>query len=67
MEFIDIAGLVKNAHKGEGLGNQFLSNIRAVDMILHVLRCFDDKEVIHVEGKIDPVRGNCKLNYKIMI
>ncbi|MBU1163993.1 redox-regulated ATPase YchF [Patescibacteria group bacterium] len=54
IEFVDIAGLVKNAHKGEGLGNQFLANIREVDAIVEVLRSFSDKNVIHVDGKIDP-------------
>jgi len=53
--FVDIAGLVKGASKGEGLGNQFLANIRETDVIIHVVRCFDDDEVIHVEGKIDPI------------
>ncbi len=56
IEFVDIAGLVKGASKGEGLGNQFLSNIRGTDAIVHVVRCFDDENVIHVEGSTDPVR-----------
>lgn len=56
LEFVDIAGLVKGASKGEGLGNQFLSNIREVDAILHVLRCFEDGNVTHVEGDVDPLR-----------
>jgi hypothetical protein len=55
IEIVDIAGLVKGAHKGEGLGNQFLANIREVDAIIHVLRCFDDDNVIHVDGKVNPV------------
>ncbi len=55
MEIVDIAGLVKGASKGEGLGNQFLANIRETDAIIHVLRCFDDGNVIHVDGKVDPV------------
>lgn len=55
IEIVDIAGLVKGAHKGEGLGNQFLANIREVDAIIHVLRCFDDDNVIHVDGNINPV------------
>lgn len=55
-EFIDIAGLVKGASRGEGLGNQFLGNIRNVDAIIHVVRCFDDSDIIHVEGGIDPIR-----------
>ena len=56
VEFVDIAGLVKGASKGEGLGNKFLSNIRATDAIVHVVRCFDDPNVIHVEGSTDPLR-----------
>ena len=56
IEFVDIAGLVKGASKGEGLGNKFLSNIRMTDAIVHVVRCFDDENVIHVEGGADPVR-----------
>ena len=55
IEIVDIAGLVKGAHKGEGLGNQFLANIREVDSIIHVIRCFDDDNVIHVDGKVNPV------------
>lgn len=56
IEFVDIAGLVKGASKGEGLGNKFLSHIREVDAIIHVVRCFDDSNIIHVEGNIDPIR-----------
>ena len=56
IEFVDIAGLVKGASKGEGLGNQFLANIREVDAIVHVVRCFEDTNVIHVDGSIDPIR-----------
>ena len=56
LEFVDIAGLVKGASKGEGLGNQFLANIREVDAIVHVVRCFEDTNVIHVEGSVDPAR-----------
>jgi len=56
VEFVDIAGLVKGASRGEGLGNKFLANIREVDAILHVVRCFDDPDVVHVEGSVDPVR-----------
>jgi len=56
IEFVDIAGLVKGASKGEGLGNQFLSNIREVDAIVHVVRCFEDPNVIHVDGSVNPLR-----------
>lgn len=56
IEFVDIAGLVKGASKGEGLGNQFLSNIREVDAIVHVVRCFEDDNVVHVDGSVDPLR-----------
>src|SRR5690606_3530013 len=55
VEFVDIAGLVAGASKGEGLGNQFLANIRETDAIVHVVRCFDDENVIHVSGRIDPL------------
>ena len=58
IEFLDIAGLVKGASKGEGLGNQFLSNIRTVDAICHVVRCFADDNVVHVNGKVDPKLGH---------
>src|SRR5919205_4337736 len=56
LEFVDIAGLVKGASKGEGLGNQFLGNIREVDAVAHVLRCFEDPDVVHVDGTVDPQR-----------
>ena len=56
VEFIDIAGLVKGANKGEGLGNQFLGQIRQTSAIVHVIRCFDDPNVVHVNGDIDPER-----------
>lgn len=56
MEFVDIAGLVAGAHKGEGLGNQFLQNIRETDAIIHVVRCFEDDNVVHVSGSVDPIR-----------
>ncbi|MEG0321539.1 MAG: GTPase, partial [Oscillospiraceae bacterium] len=56
IEFVDIAGLVKGASKGEGLGNKFLSNIRECNAIVHVVRCFDDDNIIHVEGNTDPLR-----------
>src|SRR6187549_1851464 len=55
IEFVDIAGLVKGASKGEGLGNQFLANIREVDAIVHVVRCFENDNIVHVDGKVDPV------------
>ena len=55
MEFVDIAGLVKGASKGEGLGNQFLANIREVDAIIHVVRCFDNDNIVHVEGVVNPI------------
>ena len=56
IEFVDIAGLVKGASQGEGLGNKFLSHIREVDAIVHVVRCFDDPDIVHVTGGVDPVR-----------
>ena len=56
VEIVDIAGLVKGASKGEGLGNQFLANIRETDAILHVLRCFDNDNIVHVDGGVDPIR-----------
>ena len=56
VEIVDIAGLIKGASQGEGLGNQFLANIREVDAIIHVVRCFEDDNVIHVESSVDPVR-----------
>ena len=56
LEFVDVAGLVKGASKGEGLGNKFLGNIREVDAIIHVVRCFDDDNIVHVDGNVDPVR-----------
>ena len=55
-EIVDIAGLVKGASKGEGLGNKFLGNIRETDAIIHVLRCFEDENITHVDGTIDPIR-----------
>lgn len=66
IEFVDIAGLVKGASKGEGLGNQFLANIREVDAIVHVVRCFEDSNVIHVEGSIDPVRDIETINLELI-
>jgi len=67
LEFVDIAGLVKGASKGEGLGNQFLGNIREVDAILHVLRCFEDTNVTHVEGSVDPLRDAEIIETELMI
>ncbi len=66
VEFVDIAGLVKGASKGEGLGNQFLANIREVDAIVHVVRCFDDSNVIHVEGSVDPGRDIETINLELI-
>ena len=66
IEFADIAGLVKGASKGEGLGNQFLSHIREVDALVHVVRCFDDGNIIHVEGNVDPVRDIDTINLELI-
>ncbi|MFP5527211.1 redox-regulated ATPase YchF [Peptococcus simiae] len=66
IEFVDIAGLVKGASKGEGLGNQFLSHIREVDAIVHVVRCFDDSNIIHVDGDINPVRDIETINLELI-
>jgi hypothetical protein len=67
VEFVDIAGLVKGASKGEGLGNQFLANIREVDAIVHVVRCFDDPDIIHVSGSVDPVRDIEVINLELAL
>lgn len=67
IEFVDIAGLVKGASKGEGLGNQFLSNIRMTDAIVHVVRCFDDTNVVHVEGSTDPLRDMDIINLELIM
>jgi GTP-binding protein YchF len=67
LEFVDIAGLVRGASKGEGLGNQFLANIRETDAILHVLRCFEDENITHVEGGIDPIRDKEVIETELMI
>lgn len=67
LEFVDIAGLVKGASKGEGLGNQFLANIRETDAIIHVLRCFEDDNVTHVEGSVDPIRDAEIVETELMI
>ena len=66
IEFVDIAGLVKGASKGEGLGNQFLANIREVDAIVHVVRCFDDTNIVHVDGSVDPVRDIETINLELL-
>ena len=66
IEFVDIAGLVKGASKGEGLGNQFLSNIREVDAIVHVVRCFEDTNVVHVDGSVSPVRDIETINLELV-
>ena len=66
VEFVDIAGLVRGASKGEGLGNKFLSHIREVDAIVHVVRCFDDDNIIHVEGSIDPMRDIETVNLELI-
>ncbi|MEG8099486.1 redox-regulated ATPase YchF [Candidatus Liberibacter brunswickensis] len=67
MSFVDIAGIVRGASKGEGLGNQFLANIREVDAIVHVLRCFEDENIIHVDGKIDPISDIETIETELML
>lgn len=67
VEFVDIAGLVKGASKGEGLGNRFLANIRETDAIIHVVRCFNDPDVVHVDGKADPVRDAETINFELIM
>src|ERR671927_537823 len=67
VEFVDIAGLVAGASKGEGLGNQFLANIRETDAIAHVVRCFDDPNVVHVSGKVDPVADIETINTELAL
>lgn len=66
IEFVDIAGLVKGASKGEGLGNKFLANIREVDAIIHVVRAFEDDNIVHVEGSIDPIRDIETINFELI-
>ncbi|MBQ4092905.1 MAG: redox-regulated ATPase YchF [Firmicutes bacterium] len=66
IEFVDIAGLVKGASKGEGLGNQFLANIREVDAIVHVVRCFEDENIVHVDGSVDPARDIETINLELI-
>ncbi|MDE5810185.1 MAG: redox-regulated ATPase YchF, partial [Muribaculaceae bacterium] len=67
VEIVDIAGLVKGASKGEGLGNKFLANIRETDAIIHVLRCFDDDNITHVDGSVDPVRDKEIIDYELQL
>ena len=67
VEIVDIAGLIKGASQGEGLGNQFLANIREVDAILHVVRCFDDENVVHVDGSVDPVRDKMIIDNELIL
>ncbi|MSO53494.1 MAG: redox-regulated ATPase YchF, partial [Acidobacteria bacterium] len=67
VEFVDIAGLVKGASDGEGLGNKFLTHIREVDAIVQVVRCFDDEDVLHVSGSVDPVRDIEVINTELML
>lgn len=67
LEFVDIAGLVRGASKGEGLGNQFLGHIRSVDAIIHVLRCFDNDDITHVDGSVDPVRDLLTIETELML
>lgn len=66
IEFVDIAGLVKGASRGEGLGNKFLSHIREVDAIVHVVRCFEDDNVVHVDGSVDPERDAETINTELI-
>ena len=66
IELVDIAGLVRGASKGEGLGNKFLSHIREVDAILQVVRCFEDENIVHVDGSIDPVRDVETINFELL-
>ena len=66
IEFVDIAGLVRGASKGEGLGNKFLSHIREVDAIVHVVRCFEDENITHVDGTVDPVRDMETINLELI-
>ena len=67
IEFVDIAGLVRGAAQGEGLGNKFLSHIREVDAILHVVRCFEDSNIVHVDGKVDPIRDVETINMELVL
>ena len=67
IEFVDIAGLVKGASKGEGLGNKFLSNIREVDAVVHVVRCFENDDIIHVDGSVNPARDIETINLELVL
>lgn len=67
VDIVDIAGLVKGASKGEGLGNKFLANIRETDAIIHVIRCFDDGNIVHVDGSIDPIRDKETIDYELQL
>src|SRR5918997_4803980 len=67
VQFVDIAGLVEGASEGEGLGNQFLTNIRETDAIVHVVRCFEDPDVVHVMGEVDPVRDREVINLELIL
>ena len=67
VEIVDIAGLIKGASQGEGLGNQFLANIRGVDAIIHVIRCFENDNIVHVDGSIDPVRDRDVINTELIL
>ena len=67
LEFVDIAGLVRGASKGEGLGNQFLGHIRSTDAVIHVLRCFEDDDITHVEGSVDPLRDLTTIETELML
>ena len=67
VEIVDIAGLVKGASKGEGLGNKFLGNIRETDAILHVLRCFEDDNIVHVDGSVDPLRDKETIDIELQL
>ena len=67
VEIVDIAGLVKGASKGEGLGNKFLANIRETNAIIHVLRCFEDDNIVHVDGSVDPVRDKETIDMELQL
>ena len=67
IEFVDIAGIVKDAYKGEGLGNQFLANIRETDAIIQVVRCFEDDDIVHTMGKVDPIRDIDVINTELLL